>query len=742
MRTPTSKLRRAAAPAAPAPAARPAPAVGPPVGDVSDIALLRFEDLFDVAELQRIQDAFAAATGVASIITDPQGRPLTRPSNFCQLCSEIIRKTPQGLANCMRSDAVLGALNPDGPTIQPCLSGALWDGGTSICVGKRHIANWLIGQVLDEHCDEEKMVAYAREIGADETIFRAALASVTRMPRAQFVKVCDALHLIANQLSGMALHNAQQARDLVERKNSEALLRENEQRLELALAGADLGTWDWNVQTNELIVDVRYAAMLGRAPAELHGQLAMAERWTHPEDIARLKHEAHRNMTGEVPFYECEFRMQHRDGHWVWVLGRGKLVAWDAQGAPLRMVGTHLDITARKQLEERRLEMERNLLHAQKLESLGVLAGGIAHDFNNLLMAILGNLDLACLDVTPDQPVCAHLHAAETAVLRAADLTRQMLAYAGRGQYLITSVNISTLIEAMVNLLRSSVAKTAQITLQLDTALPHIAADVTQIEQIVMNLLINASEAMADRAGEINVATRLLELNAQQLAQSRLQERPPAGRFVCLEVTDNGCGMDAATLQRVFDPFFTTKFTGRGLGMAAVLGIVRSHHGAIFITSTPARGTTVQVMLPAEPADQAAATPAPATGRLSWRATALRTVLIVDDEEMVRKVCAEMVRCLGGTPLLAADGDEARHVYASQCADIACVLLDLTMPKRDGVQVLHELQAINPAVAVILSSGYTYQDAVGRFDGLGLAGFIQKPYDMTTLAHELQRIVG
>jgi len=710
------------------------------------VATLRFEELFDLAEIQRIQDAFAAATGVASIITDPQGRPLTRPSNFCQLCNDIIRKTPKGLANCMRSDAVLGALNPDGPTIQPCLSGGLWDGGTSICVGNRHIANWLIGQVLDEFCDEAKMVAYAQEIGADAPAFRAALAKVTRMPRAQFVKVCDALHLIANQLSGMALHNAQQARDIVERKQHEALLRENEQRLELALAGADLGTWDWNVQTGAMIVDARYAAMLGRVPEEMQGSLAMAERWTHPEDIVRLKHEANRNMTGDVPFYECEFRMQHRDGHWVWILGRGRLVAWDAQGAPLRMVGTHLDITARKQLEERRLEMERSLLHAQKLESLGVLAGGIAHDFNNLLMAILGNLDLACMEIAPDLPVCARLHAAEEAVLRAADLTRQMLAYAGRGQCLITQVNLSALIENMVNLLHSSVAKTAHITLQLDPALPPIAADATQLEQIVMNLLINASEAMADRAGEIVVTTRLCTLDARQLEQSRLQERPPAGHFVGLQVTDAGCGMDAATLQRVFDPFFTTKFTGRGLGMAAVLGIVRSHHGAIFIASTPEQGTTVHVLFPvdaaAQTADAPAANVAPATGRPSWKAAAPYQVLIVDDEEMVRKVCAEMVRCLGGTPLLAADGDEAQQVYASHQQDIACVLLDLTMPKRDGVQVLRELQAVNPAVAVILSSGYTSQDALSRFDGLGLAGFIQKPYDVTALAHELRRIIG
>ncbi len=729
----------------PRPAAGPRPARARAHAAAAQDATLRFEELFDVAELQRIQDAFAAATGVASIITDPQGRPLTRPSHFCQLCNDIIRRTPKGLANCMRSDAVLGAMNPDGPTIQPCLSGGLWDGGTSICVGNRHIANWLIGQVLDEHCDEEKMVAYAREIGADEAVFRAALATVTRMPRAQFVKICDALHLIANQLSGMALHNAQQARDIIERKKNEALLRENEQRLELALAGADLGTWDWNVQTGAMIVDARYAAMLGRVPEELQGSLAMAERWTHPEDIARLKHEANRNVTGEVPFYECEFRMQHRDGHWIWILGRGKLVARDAQGAPLRMVGTHLDITARRQLEERRLEMERNLLHAQKLESLGVLAGGIAHDFNNLLMAILGNLDLACMDVAPNLPVCARLRDAEVAVLRAADLTRQMLAYAGRGQCLITPVNISALIAEMVNLLRSSVAKTAQITLQLDPALPHIAADATQIEQIVMNLLINASEAMADCAGEIIVSTRLCELDEPQLAQSRLQERPPAGRFVCLQVADDGSGMDAATLQRVFDPFFTTKCTGRGLGMAAVLGIIRSHHGAIFITSTPAQGTTIQVMFPVDTAAQTTDAPAHAAraaNRPSWKAAAPCNVLIVDDEEMVRKVCAEMVRCLGGTPLLAADGDEARQVYTGHQQDIACVLLDLTMPKRDGVQVLRELQAINPAVAVILSSGYTHQDAIGRFDGLGLAGFIQKPYDVTALAHELQRIIG
>jgi PAS domain S-box-containing protein len=712
----------------------------------NDTAALRFEELFDLAEIQRIQDAFAAATGVASIITDPQGRPLTRPSNFCRLCSEIIRKTPQGLANCMRSDAVLGALNPEGPIIQPCLSGGLWDGGTSICVGDHHIANWLIGQVLDEQCDEAKMVAYARAIGADETAFRTALAEVTRMPHEQFVKICNALRLIANQLSRMALLNAQQAHDLADRRQHEALLQEKEQRLALALAGADLGTWDWNLQTNALIVDQRYATMLGRTPEEFKGVLAMAEQWTHADDVPRLKEEINRNLTGAVPFYECEFRMLHRDGHWVWILGRGKLLAWDAHGAPLRMVGTHLDITARKLLEDQRLDMERSLLHAQKLESLGVLAGGIAHDFNNLLMAILGNLDLARADLPAGLPACVRVQDAETAARRAADLTRQMLAYAGRGQYLITPVNISTLIEQMVNLLRSSVTKTAQITLQLDPALPPISADATQIEQIIMNLLVNASEAMTNRPGEIVVSTRVVTLDAAQLAHSRVQERPPAGKFICLQVTDSGCGMDSATLQRLFDPFFTTKFTGRGLGMAAVLGIVRAHHGAIFVTSAPEQGTTVQVMFPLAAAHERAAGAAGCATLQSrramlWRSPVPRTVLVVDDEDMVRSVCADMLRTLGCTPLLAADGDEAMRVYAAHRQDIHCVLLDLAMPKRDGIQVLRELQAVDPSVAVLFSSGYTYQDAVTRFTGLGVAGFIQKPYDLHTLAHELQRVL-
>ena len=178
---------------------------------------IRFQDLFDLEEIQKIQDAFAAATGVASIITTPRGEPLTRPSNFCQLCQNIIRKTEKGLANCYHSDAVLGRMNPDGPIMQPCLSGGLWDGGASIQIGERHIANWLIGQVLDESSDQEAMMAYAREIGADEEAYRQALGDVTRMSRDQFGKVCQALYLIAGQLSRLALQNVQQARHITER---------------------------------------------------------------------------------------------------------------------------------------------------------------------------------------------------------------------------------------------------------------------------------------------------------------------------------------------------------------------------------------------------------------------------------------------------------------------------------------------------------------------------------------------
>ena len=265
------------------------------------------------------------------------------------------------------------------------------------------------------------------------------------------------------------------------------------------------------------------------------------------------------------------------------------------------------DVTERRRAEDERLEMERRLFHAQKLESLGVLAGGIAHDFNNLLMAMLGNLELALRELSPVSPARSRLEAASGAARRAAELTRQMLAYSGRGKFSIGLLSLNELVEENLHLLRTSIPETTALNLHLDRALPAVEADAGQVQQVVVNLITNASEAIGSEPGVITLSTGVRDFGVSDLGQNRLDEAPPAGRYAYLEVADTGCGMDEQTQKRMFDPFFTTKFTGRGLGMAAVLGIMRGHRGAILLDSAQGKGAVVRVLFPAVEAAPGAA---------------------------------------------------------------------------------------------------------------------------------------
>ncbi|GAM09284.1 blue-light-activated protein [Geobacter sp. OR-1] len=389
------------------------------------------------------------------------------------------------------------------------------------------------------------------------------------------------------------------------------------------------------------------------------------------------------------------------------------------------------DITERKREEQDRLRLEQQLLHAQKLESLGVLAGGIAHDFNNILTAIIGNAELAMMQLNPESPVLENLQRIEKAAGRAADLARQMLAYSGKGKFVVEQIDLNRLVEEMAHMLEVAISKKAILRYNLTRPLPTVEVDATQLRQIVMNLVINASEAIGDNSGVVAITTGCLECDESYLMEEWLTDRIPQGLYVFLEVADTGCGMDAETKTKIFDPFFTTKFTGRGLGMAAVLGIVRGHNGAIKVDSEQGKGSSFKVLLPAsarstELLDNDAAE--------TWRGSGL--VLLVDDEETVRAIGSEMLRALGFSVITANDGVEALEKFKGS-SNIGVVILDLTMPQMDGEQCFRELRNLNPDISVIMSSGYNEHEINQRFAGKGTAGFIQKPYKLSELKEVL-----
>jgi two-component system cell cycle sensor histidine kinase/response regulator CckA len=412
-----------------------------------------------------------------------------------------------------------------------------------------------------------------------------------------------------------------------------------------------------------------------------------------------------------------------------------------ARGGEMRFVCCR-DITERKRLETERVDLQRQLLHTQKLESLGVLAGGIAHDFNNLLMAVHGNLELARAELPAPSPGRASLERAIHATRRAADLTRAMLAYSGKGRFEVSRVDLNDLVRENADLFRSAVARNVTLSLSLTDLPAMIEADTGQVQQVIMNLITNASEAISDAPGEIRITTALMERDTDFLGRSRTIEKPLPGLYACLEVTDTGRGMDEATLQRLFDPFFTTKFTGRGLGMSAVLGIVRGHKGAIMVDSVQGRGTTVHVLFPAVGA--AAAQPAASSDRPEEAAGVSLSgmVLVVDDEKAVRDVGIALVSYLGFKPIGAADGEEALQLFEAHGEELAFVLLDMTMPRMDGITALREMKRRRPDARVILCSGFGEQDAAERSSVEGAAGFIQKPYGLEQLKTAILAVLG
>ncbi len=387
------------------------------------------------------------------------------------------------------------------------------------------------------------------------------------------------------------------------------------------------------------------------------------------------------------------------------------------------------DITERRRNEAEKAAMEEKLRETQKLESLGLLAGGIAHDFNNLLTGILGHANLARRSTVPSE-IDACLEQVEQSTERAAELCGQMLAYAGKGRFEIGHVDLSAAVHETTSLIRASIGRTVRLELQLSMGLPIVEGDLTQIRQIIMNLVLNGAEATEGKAGVIRVTTGVMDADAAYLASTHLSPDLPEGRYVFLEVADNGRGMSPDTLARIFDPFFSTKFTGRGLGLAAVLGIVRAHNGALKVESHEGLGTTFRLLLPASTVIASAETtvvePAPI-----WHGRGL--ALVVDDEPSVRHVATRMLVSMGLDVETAASGAEAIEILSERPAAFTVVLLDLTMPGSRGDETYRDLRAIRADVPIILMSGYSHQEASTLFEGEDLAGFLQKPFRLEKL---------
>ena len=507
--------------------------------------------------------------------------------------------------------------------------------------------------------------------------------------------------------------------DLTARLQTEARLKVNEEKFRCLFENCNDAIFIAAAETGR-IVDANAAAatLTGRARADLIG---LHQRELHPSDTpaecAKIFADYHNAVNRLVA---CD--VLRADEERVPVEISASVFTLDGR---TMIQGVFRDISERRRVEEERKKLEEKLQHGQKLESLGVLAGGIAHDFNNLLMGVLGYADLALSELAAESPARDSVQQIVTAAMRAAELTKQMLAYSGRGRFVIELLDLTRLVEEMIHLLQVSISKKAVMRFNFTSNLPPVEADATQIRQVIMNLITNASDAIGEKSGLITISTGVMELDHTYLGTTYMDEGMAEGYYNYVEVSDTGCGMDAETKARIFDPFFTTKFTGRGLGLAAVLGIVRGHHGGIKVYSEPGRGTTFKVLLPCKTeALMDAAGPPPELLRRRARGT----ILVVDDEETVRAVAKMTLERVGISVLTASDGREAVELFIQQAERIDLVILDMMMPHMNGEETFRELKLLRPEVRVLLSSGYNEQEATGRFAGKGLAGFIQKPY--------------
>ncbi|MCH7868744.1 MAG: PAS domain S-box protein [Myxococcales bacterium] len=477
--------------------------------------------------------------------------------------------------------------------------------------------------------------------------------------------------------------------------------------------------------------------VFGFKPKELLGtQIQDYFNLIHPDDRDRYVDQLQSiKQVGDTVHYDL-FRAQCKDGRWAWVKVIG--TSYLSASGQICILEVNQDISEQVEAEEARQRMAEQMKEAQRLESLGVLAGGIAHDFNNLLTPILGEASLGLFDLSEDSPLRSRLQRIQKAAHRAAALTNQMLTYSGQGQAVTEFLDISKFVEETAQLLEGAVSGKAELVFDLADGLPTVQADASQLSQVVMNLIINATEAIQEGAGPIVLRTGLVDVDNVESKFIVGSDTLLPGSYVYLEVIDDGCGMDERLQSKIFDPFFTTKFTGRGLGLAAVLGIVRSHGGAIELDSVLNRGTRFRVLLPSAGNREL-------PGVLEnyptedWRGHGI--VLVADDDAGVRDLMKDTLERAGMTVLCCHDGREAVEVFRRQPDDIRIVVLDRTMPNIGGEGAFDQIRRIRPDAHIILVSGYSEERAAQYFIDKGLDAFLHKPFEPMTLLEHVRRIL-
>lgn len=497
--------------------------------------------------------------------------------------------------------------------------------------------------------------------------------------------------------------------------------------LRLAVQSAHIGLWEWDLTTNRVFFSPEWKAQLGYEAHEIIDTFEAWEERLHPDDRERCLNTINRYLRQPWPDFTLEFRLRHKDGSYHWIQSQAALI-YDQHGRPTHMLGAHVDLTARKQMEEEQRQLTEQLFQAQKFEAIGSLVSGIAHDLNNLLVPIIGFAEIGMLEAPPEGELYANFDQIRAAGIRATALTRQILAFSRRQRLELKLINLNQVISDFAGILRRLIDKRITIDLHLSPNLLPIMADAGQIEQVLLNLVINARDAISGN-GTVTITTSLVRIDEKEV-----QHVPnlAAGRYVMLQVQDTGCGIDPAILPRIFEPFFTTKPQGQGtgLGLATVFGIVKQYYGHIDVQSVLGEGTIFTIYLPAFADVAPIAAHEPFTGE---RLIGHETVLVVEDEPAVLHLIASALRLYGYRVLEALDPQRGMGIANSYEGAIDLLISDVTLPMMTGDELYRRLTAQRPGMRVLYVSAYAGNEPIS----VSSERLLTKPF---TLQQLLQRV--
>jgi two-component system cell cycle sensor histidine kinase/response regulator CckA len=521
--------------------------------------------------------------------------------------------------------------------------------------------------------------------------------------------------------------------DITQRKGAKIELRKNADILSVVLEATSEGVWDWNIQTGDAVFSPRYSTMLGYSPQEFAENYKRWKDLVHPDDVERVKQHHADHFAGRTDF-SIEFRMKEKSGNWHWIHSRGLVIERDAEGRPLRMVGTHSSIQERKRAEEERERLQAQLAHAQKMECVGRLAGGIAHDFNNLMSAILLHGESAIEELSGGDSAVASVKAMRQAAERAVALTRQLMAFSHKQMLQVEVLNLNTVLAESETLIRRLIGENIKLVFTRAQSPVLVNADRGQFDQIILNLAVNSRDAMPD-GGTLWMETAVVEIGDDD---PRFNPEATPGTYAMLAVADTGIGMDEQTQAQIFEPFFTTKEVGKGtgLGLAVVYGIVRQGNGFIRLHSRPGQGTEFRIYLPAvreasEPTREIQ--PAPARG-------GSESILLVEDEPALRQKLFEILKAAGYKVLVASSGDEGLKMAFRDLSPLHLLLTDVVMPGLSGPQLARRIQPIRRETRVLYMSGYPDTGETVSVVKAGIA-FVAKPFTKEKLLQRVRQVL-